>query len=362
MNPLNEDRLKHVKRQATNLVSRLTELGVTVKRSQALEGIAAINGYPGWNHFSAALNSALAPAVDDPASTVIASISDGGLSNLVRKVASGFPYLCDQEFTLVCMGTGQGKSTVLYHCMADAAERNATFIYLDFANGDEVPKHFRDKAHFISVFEEGGEIKEVISSNGIGEVVIVNLNLRVRKIDPNWFADFMFRLIDSLPTEFISRLAYVLADEFDKAGLNNPELRKAFRILLDTANESKLPNEGAKVVLAGKYIEESIGYIPCSLICDTRWIKEIRSLSKYCWDNKDIAQVYLVDHSELYESAQLDLGDRASFIRNISKFARSRLFDKRNSTAFTESLFVKNDKFRYFENAERQLLSSKPRG
>lgn len=362
MNPLNEDRLKHVKRQAKKMVSRLSELGVTVKHSQALEGIAAINGYPDWNHFSATFNSPLAPAVDDPASEVIAGLSDGGLSNLVRKVASGFPYVCDQEFTLLCLGTGQGKSTILYHCMADAAERNATFIYLDCANGEEIPKHFRDKAHFISVFEEGGEIKEFISSNGIGEVVIVNLNLRVRKIDPNWFADFMFRLIDSLPKEFISRLGYVLADEFDKAGLNNPELRKAFRILLDTANEAKLPNEGAKVVLAGQYIEESIGYIPCSLICDTRGIKQIRSLRKYCWDNTDIAQVYLVDHSELYELTQLDLGDRAFFIRNISKFARSRLIDKRNSTAFTESLFVKNDKFRYFENAERQLLSSKPRG
>ena len=110
------------------MVSRLSELGVTVKHSQALEGIAAINGYPDWNHFSATFNSPLAPAVDDPASELIASLSDGGFSNLVREVASGFPYVCDQEFTLLCLGTGQGKSTILYHCMADAAERNATLF------------------------------------------------------------------------------------------------------------------------------------------------------------------------------------------------------------------------------------------
>ena len=187
--------------------------------------------------FSATFNSPLAPAVDDPASELIASLSDGGFSNLVREVASGFSVCVRPRIYITVLRYWSRKiyDSLPLHGRRCGAKRD--FIYLDCANGEEIPKHFRDKAHFISVFEEGGEIKEFISSNGIGEVVIVNLNLRVRKIDPNWFADFMFRLIDSLPKEFISRLGYVLADEFDKAGLNNPELRKAFRILLDTANE-----------------------------------------------------------------------------------------------------------------------------
>lgn len=279
------------------------------------------------------------------------------------------PYRADEAFTMLTLGAWQGKSTILYHCIADAAERNATCIYFDFTGNNELPLHIQEKAHIISIFfeDQGYKIKETIASiasNGIGEVIIVDLNLGSGRINNDWFAVFMIRLTDSIPAEFISRLGYVLADEFERIGLVSEEIRKAFSILLDTANANRPQLEGAKVVLATQDIRINHFSSPFSIICDSGGLKELATLldCNFIFDSNCITQVYLVDQSEPYESTQLDLGDRAFFLRNISKFAVSRLMDKRNSTALTDSLFVKNDKFRYFENAERQLLSSKPRG
>ena len=50
MNPLNEDRLKHVKRQKKKWFPDYPNWCKPLS-TQALEGIAAINGYPDWNHF-----------------------------------------------------------------------------------------------------------------------------------------------------------------------------------------------------------------------------------------------------------------------------------------------------------------------
>lgn len=49
--------LKQAKSQATKLSTRLKQLGVDIKRTQSLEAIAAINNYPDWNRFSAAIES-----------------------------------------------------------------------------------------------------------------------------------------------------------------------------------------------------------------------------------------------------------------------------------------------------------------
>ncbi|HGE8241100.1 hypothetical protein LZT27_14175 [Aeromonas veronii] len=62
------DAIKTAKSQAEKMSTRLKQLGVEIKRTQCLEAIAAINNYPDWNRFSAAMASgsavisAIAPA------------------------------------------------------------------------------------------------------------------------------------------------------------------------------------------------------------------------------------------------------------------------------------------------------------
>lgn len=51
------DAIKTAKSQAEKMSTRLKQLGIEIKRTQCLEAIAAINNYPDWNRFSAAMAS-----------------------------------------------------------------------------------------------------------------------------------------------------------------------------------------------------------------------------------------------------------------------------------------------------------------
>ncbi|WFG00131.1 glyoxalase superfamily protein [Aeromonas caviae] len=86
------DAIKTAKLQADKMSARLKQLGVVIKRTQCLEAIAAINNYPDWNRFSAALASGAASPVVTGVSQqmseryIVGDMADISCSEYARKV------------------------------------------------------------------------------------------------------------------------------------------------------------------------------------------------------------------------------------------------------------------------------------
>lgn len=85
------DQIKTAKAQADKMSVRLKQLGVEIKRTQCLEAIAAINNYPSWNHFRAAIGSSTeggAPHATEPAMEryIVGGLRGAQWSPHVRKV------------------------------------------------------------------------------------------------------------------------------------------------------------------------------------------------------------------------------------------------------------------------------------
>ncbi|ENC6657639.1 hypothetical protein ABKY47_002088 [Aeromonas hydrophila] len=75
------DAIKIAKSQAEKMSARLKQLGVEIKRTQCLEAIAAINNYPDWNRFSAAMVSGSAVASAIPTAQAMEQYIVGGVND-----------------------------------------------------------------------------------------------------------------------------------------------------------------------------------------------------------------------------------------------------------------------------------------
>lgn len=87
--------LKEAKQQADRLSARLAELGVAIKRTQALEAIAAVHNYADWNRFQAGRNNETqAPEFNPGITEFLTDLESNGIiagesSELQTLVASG---------------------------------------------------------------------------------------------------------------------------------------------------------------------------------------------------------------------------------------------------------------------------------
>ena len=86
--------IAEAKSQADRLTARLNELGVNLKRTHALEAIAAIYNYSDWNRFQAAASEVDLP-VELPTEPKEATISNYG------------------RHKVIALRPGEGKSTML---------------------------------------------------------------------------------------------------------------------------------------------------------------------------------------------------------------------------------------------------------
>lgn len=334
MNAINEAKLKEAKRQATSLLTRLTSLGVTIKRAQALEGVAAIHGHPDWNHYSAALNSS-APIPE--------SASGVSESKKVPEIAESI-YAHDCDFTNIAMCVGSGKSTILFHCLADALRRDETCIFIDCGSFSwkEMPKEILENSSIVNV-EKHENGKFTIPEN-LKNVVVLTMSFSLNDSQAGQvLADYIIRIIKTLPDAFTSRLAYVCADELSRVyrGFANPSVHimRAFSELLRETRKSGI---NTKLILSSQEILNGFEDWPMSIITNTnmvRYSNVSRGLDK-------TSNFYNVDAQLPYK---LDLDDRNTFIRNISRFVVLGLNDYRLKRFSRETQFVENEAYQYFK-------------
>lgn len=376
MTTLNEARLKEAKRQATRLLNRLTDLGVTIKRAQALEGIAAIHNHPDWNHYSAALNQ---PQMPDSISSFFTESSVEQQSDLIKQATYRFIYKKDYDFTLLAMRPGTGKSTILFHCIADALHRKATAIFIDCAAGGsakEIPKEILDKATIIPIHvnREGQIIKFDVPSV-LNDMVILNVSFFANYMHEEYrrehedtvnqlgFGNLLLDIQDKLPEEFISRLGYMLVDEFQKVGLGSDNIARTLSAFLRRrVNSSRNDDEKAKVVFACQDFMNIDGFIglPLSIITDLNTAQDLTHVSKKVWGSYASSQFFIVDSDEFYVPEALDLNDRNHFMRNISKFVACNLHDHRFSSANQKTQFVINTQYEYFKAFSQTVAEVSP--
>ena len=377
MTTLNEARLKEAKRQATRLLNRLTDLGVTIKRAQALEGIAAIHNHPDWNHYSAALNQ---PQMPDSISPFFTESYAEQQSDLIKQATYRFIYKKDYDFTLLAMRPGTGKSTILFHCIADALHRKATAIFIDCAEGSSakvLPKEILDKATIIPIHvSHQGQIIKFDAPPVFSDLVILNVSFLANYMHQEYrkdhadtanqlgFGNLLLEIQDKLPQEFISRLGYLLVDEFQKVGLGNDSIARTLSAFLRRqVNSSRSDEEKAKVVFASQDFMNVDGFIglPLSIITDLNTAQDLKHVSKKVWDSYASSQFFIVDSDEFYLPEALDLNDTKHFMRNISKFVSCNLNDHRFSSTNQKIQFVINTQYEYFKAFSQSVADVSPR-
>jgi hypothetical protein len=109
------------KRQADRLMARLESLGITIKRTQALEAVAAIHEAPDWN-------------------THLASLISGSQEPAQRSHA------------VAVIPVGQGKVLSMAVLMIDAMRRGTVPLFIDCSAGrssQHLPDAITDRAHRI---------------------------------------------------------------------------------------------------------------------------------------------------------------------------------------------------------------------
>lgn len=290
--------IKEAKKQAIRLTSRLSELGVSINRAQALECIAAINNHSDWNHYSASLNT------KDLASAATPALCPAAV------------YHNDLALTVLAMRTGAGKSVILYHCIAEAlSQADATSILIRYGV-KEIPATILSQCTIINATVNHKEEVDLPELNGaLNRVIICSLH-----------SDFLFqerekllgavftKLISSLPDAFLNKLRYFLMDDCHGIGWNT------LSAAIENTHRHLKKRGGSKIVVSCQELPsvDVLPSIPTSVITDSGTIGYIffeRILADYTAITP--LQFYLADDF----GHAVDFSDQHIMIKNIATFA-----------------------------------------
>lgn len=345
-------RLKEAKQQSSRLKTRLSELGVTIKHSQALEAIAAINKHPDWNHYAAALKDTPVPYNASPVfkESFIDSFNDSilALRNLISKVGQKFSYQTDNNLTLLAMAPGKGKSLTLQHLIADSLNQNETCIYVDCLNGSSLnyfSETILNKATVIQADLHDAEIPDIfqipekISNVLLFKIDFGNLNHHNRQYV---FSRFLNDLLRLLPSTFLSGLAYLLVDDFQSIGLQDENVALGFNKIADKTH--------AKVIVADTYFNKvkALKGQPFSIITRQGTLESFTSIPTQEFDYYRNTKYYLVDLDGGNSTDTFNLADRQCIVRNIAKLVAFKLNKSAHAADSGLPIFVNNPEYRYF--------------
>lgn len=213
--------LREAKQQADRLTSRLKELGVNIKRTQALEGIAAVHNFSDWNRFQAGRNSKALPA--DAAHTNERSAAD--------IIQGRGPH------RVLLLRPGEGKTSILTLIFAEAMrEQSGVPIWIDCDDGvsrHNIPSFVLDQTTIVTAhFDSQGNIEVLTEIDPDCRGIWVSLlNTEIRPYSANGLEIRARALINLLalirnewPKLFTSRISWALFDGFSSVSGEYPTL------------------------------------------------------------------------------------------------------------------------------------------
>lgn len=236
--------LREAKQQADRLTSRLKALGVDIKRTQALEGIAAVHNFSDWNRFQANLD----PTHVLPAP--MAAASEGDL------VANRGPH------RVLMLRPGEGKTSILTLIFAEAIrEKSGIPIWIDCNDGSArhaLPPFVLDHTTTITAqFDEQGQIGALPELDPNCRAIWVSLyNPTIRPYSPDGlairtraFIKLLSLIRSTWPDSITKRINWALMDEFTALDIEHPGL-------LDTAMPD-FAGQNTTIVIATQYMATS---------------------------------------------------------------------------------------------------------
>lgn len=196
--------------QATRLTDRLISLGVTLKRTQALEGIAAIYGFSDWNRFQAQLS---APIKD------------------INKVASTQkrtqPSKNPVDHQVLLMRPGEGKSLAILYALVDAIEKNngirLVIDCLDNGSGyDRLPESIKEKVLHLPFYFNNEDDFDTLSSRiegSLGSIngIYIGLGCPGNELFRSQvFCALVDRIFSIWPQSVLDQINVVMVDDFSR--------------------------------------------------------------------------------------------------------------------------------------------------
>jgi hypothetical protein len=240
--------LREAKKQADRLTSRLKTLGIEIKRTQALEGIAAVHNFSDWNRFQANLESTAPPSV---------SIAGSGGDLVVDR----------GPHRVLMLRPGEGKTSILTLLFADAIRAKAQIpIWIDCNDGypqHSLPPFVLDHTTVITAnFDENGNIQNLAPpSDGCRAIWISLHNPKIpsfpsgrtqeesgRTIRTKAFINLLARIRTNWPSEITRNIGWALFDEF--AALDEEHNDLFSTSLPDFAGDN------ATIVIATQFMKE----------------------------------------------------------------------------------------------------------
>ncbi|WP_298595276.1 glyoxalase superfamily protein [uncultured Zoogloea sp.] len=239
--------LREAKQQADRLTSRLKELGVDIKRTQALEGIAAVHNFSDWNRFQANLDSAA------EASPAIAAAGGQPATDLLGDRG---------PHRVLMLRPGEGKTSVLTLIFADAI-RDKSGIPLWIDCNDGAPRHalppfvLDHTTSIVARFDSKGHIEALPDIGPECRAIWVSLyNPDIRPYTPDGlairtkaFINLLALIRSTWPESITGRINWALMDEFAVLDIEYPGL-------LDTALP-QFAGQHATIVIATQYMATS---------------------------------------------------------------------------------------------------------
>lgn len=202
--------IEEAKNQANRLSARLSTLGVEVKRTQALEGVAAIHGFPSWNHMSAQLKD------DDIRTAMPASTRDSDGSMQPDPMAMA-------RYNIFAGPPGVGKSYTLGRLglwLAGRSQRVVTInlCYSNVGNWWNVDAFHAAPVEIECTPEQDWEANIPAANGTCGDSLYLNLHRSPR----DDFAGFLICLVRRLRK--VWPYDWILIDELDNLVRRDPEV------------------------------------------------------------------------------------------------------------------------------------------
>lgn len=198
--------LKEAKLQADRLTQRLRDLGVTLKRTQALEGIAAVHNFTDWNRYQAHLERAASGDVELLGAGTFPPAS--AASSTAHRV--------------LLMRPGEGKSSILALMLADEIRTGRGIpVWIDCNNGSPshvLPPFVAEQVSRIDVHFDKDEIDFPEPPRSPRAIWISLTGLQTYNDEGKWnrtraFCALAEALRTSWPASLVSRFSLTLIDE-----------------------------------------------------------------------------------------------------------------------------------------------------
>ena len=241
-------RITAAKAQADRLTTRLRDLGVEIKRTQSLEGIAAINNFSDWNRYQAHMEH---DAPDD-----FGAMAGGRLHRIIL------------------MRPGEGKTGILLLRFADAIlEGKGIPIFIDCVRTNSLealPEEVRRHATRITAsFDKDGKLEDIPAPSGPIRALWVDLvgeSLPGAPAVAKAFCSLAAAIQSNWGRDFFGRVSVVLIDEFQRVDERNADV---FAQALPT-----LASSGAQLIVATQLVSSvmPLSSLDFALITTSDWM------------------------------------------------------------------------------------------